>query len=237
MFNACCTAWLNNCVGWANHRFFFQFVAFMCLGASYIALHALPFFLDRFQPSLLAVRPHDQRQSVLRVFATGSTLFSLFNLQFSTPSSSYSLEFLLYLCTQSVCLPHESAARSDESDVAARSAAAASMLEWAVGGGSGGESRSRCVLSPSTGTALASFAFVLCAGAAFADGALGVWHAFLVSTGQTAIEMQINQRERSRCRQLGLVRRFIDIKQLCSQYTAVFSSRTHINNRLFNHYL
>lgn len=186
-------AWLNNCVGWANHRYFFEFVAFMCLGAAYIALHALPLFLDRFELQILSVR------SLLRPRSPLPLTFSLSRIPLRA-QFTYSYTVLLL---QSVCVPHaaDAAAAAVASDVAARRAAAGAMLEWAAAG----ESRSQCALAPSTATAFASFAFVLCAGAAFSDGALGVWHAYLISSGQTAIELQINQRERSRCRQLGLV--------------------------------
>lgn len=54
-----------------------------------------------------------------------------------------------------------------------------------------------------------SFEFVLCIGAALALAALGGWHAYLVSFGQTSIELHVNKRERSRLKKLGLVRKLL----------------------------
>lgn len=47
--------------------------------------------------------------------------------------------------------------------------------------------------------------FLLCAGVAVALGLLGVWHARLISQGQTSIEQHINKRERARLRKKNLV--------------------------------
>lgn len=39
-------AWINNCVGHFNHRYFFLFCVYMCLGTIYVSLTLLPTFFD-----------------------------------------------------------------------------------------------------------------------------------------------------------------------------------------------
>ena len=49
------------------------------------------------------------------------------------------------------------------------------------------------------------FQFILCAGVSVALGLLMMWHARLISRGETSIEAHINTRERKRYKKKGLV--------------------------------
>lgn len=50
------------------------------------------------------------------------------------------------------------------------------------------------------------FQFMLCAGVSVALGLLTLWHARLISRGETSIEAHINARERKRYKKKGLVK-------------------------------
>jgi len=45
---SCAPAWLNNCVGHHNHRHFFLFCVYMCIGCFYVSLSGYPLFKEHF---------------------------------------------------------------------------------------------------------------------------------------------------------------------------------------------
>jgi len=44
----CMPAWLNNCVGHHNHRHFFLFCVYMCIGCFYVSISGYPLFKEHF---------------------------------------------------------------------------------------------------------------------------------------------------------------------------------------------
>lgn len=54
-FNISVPAWLNNCVGHFNHRYFFSYCLFMTLGCVYCSISGRNLFLDAYHA--LEVRP------------------------------------------------------------------------------------------------------------------------------------------------------------------------------------
>jgi len=44
----CAPAWLNNCVGHHNHRHFFLFCVYMCVGCFYVSMSGYPLFKEHF---------------------------------------------------------------------------------------------------------------------------------------------------------------------------------------------
>lgn len=44
----CSSAWLNNCVGHHNHRHFFLFCVYMCIGCFYVSMSGYPLFKEHF---------------------------------------------------------------------------------------------------------------------------------------------------------------------------------------------
>ena len=57
------------------------------------------------------------------------------------------------------------------------------------------------------------FQFILCAGVSVALGLLLVWHARLISRGETSIEAHINAKQRKRYRKKGLVS--VNVSKAC----------------------
>lgn len=47
-FNISVPAWLNNCVGHFNHRYFFSYCLFMTLGCVYCSISGRNLFLDAY---------------------------------------------------------------------------------------------------------------------------------------------------------------------------------------------
>lgn len=48
VLNVSISAWLNNCVGHFNHRYFFSFCLFMTLGCVYCSISGRNLFLDAY---------------------------------------------------------------------------------------------------------------------------------------------------------------------------------------------
>lgn len=48
LFNISDAAWLNNCVGHFNHRYFFSYCLFMTLGCVYCSISGRNLFLDAY---------------------------------------------------------------------------------------------------------------------------------------------------------------------------------------------
>lgn len=57
------SAWLNNCVGHFNHRYFFCFCLFMTLGCVYCSISGRNLFLDAY--NALEVRYSDLHNTVV----------------------------------------------------------------------------------------------------------------------------------------------------------------------------
>eukprot|EP00117_Sycon_ciliatum_P035674 scpid83745/ scgid4139/ Probable palmitoyltransferase ZDHHC16; Ablphilin-2; Zinc finger DHHC domain-containing protein 16 len=49
------SAWLNNCVGHYNHRYFWMFCVYMCLGVLYVSVTSLPIVLDDYYGSAVPI--------------------------------------------------------------------------------------------------------------------------------------------------------------------------------------
>lgn len=60
-FNVNISAWLNNCVGHFNHRYFFSFCLFLTLGCVYCSISGRNLFLDAY--NALEVRCSDSHHT------------------------------------------------------------------------------------------------------------------------------------------------------------------------------
>ncbi|PWA25939.1 hypothetical protein CCH79_00001619, partial [Gambusia affinis] len=146
-------AWLNNCVGHFNHRYFFSFCLFMTLGCVYCSISGRNLFLDAYN-SLERFKHLDLEKPGIPVTGMGLLIGLLPSGQtnFHTPAPSYTFKERMI---------HKSI-----------------IYMW--------------VLTSTVGVAL---------------GALTVWHAVLISRGETSIDRHINKKERQRLAAWGKVYR------------------------------
>ncbi|KFW02665.1 putative palmitoyltransferase ZDHHC16, partial [Fulmarus glacialis] len=123
MDHHCQAAWLNNCVGHYNHRYFFSFCLFMTMGCIYCSISGWEMFRDAY---------------------------AAIETYYQTPPPTFSFHQRAF---------HKSVV----------------------------------------------YLWVLCSSVALALGALTLWHAALITRGETSIERHINKKERQRLQKKGKV--------------------------------
>ncbi|EOA98484.1 Putative palmitoyltransferase ZDHHC16, partial [Anas platyrhynchos] len=132
-------AWLNNCVGHYNHRYFFSFCLFMTMGCIYCSISAWDMFRDAYAAiERMKLLEKDRLQ-----VAANQTYYQ-------TPPPTFSFRQRAF---------HKSVV----------------------------------------------YLWVLCSSVALALGALTLWHAALITRGETSIERHINKKERQRLQKKGKV--------------------------------
>ncbi|CAL1525970.1 unnamed protein product [Lymnaea stagnalis] len=153
--------WLNNCVGFYNHRYFLQFVFYMWFGTVYASIAGYDVFKQHF---------FGNKELIVPAF------FFPVNMAYHLWNNPNKVE---RMGNESVHTDKEVDMNENEGEIKA-------TLE-------GQFLHSAVILQ-----------FLLCAGVAVALGLLGVWHARLISTGQTSIEQHINNKERARLKKKNL---------------------------------
>ena len=145
--------WLNNCVGFYNHRYFFLFCVYMCSGTIFVTCSIYCQFRTYFTGT-----PANFLASL------SMPLYSVFIANVA-PTTSSTVE----IQQPGVIVPPILPLTEDE----------LRTRFWVV------------------------YEFFLCAGVTVALGGLTLWHARLISKGETSIEKHINIREAKRAAELG----------------------------------
>ncbi|KFP83047.1 putative palmitoyltransferase ZDHHC16, partial [Apaloderma vittatum] len=135
MDHHCQAAWLNNCVGHYNHRYFFSFCLFMTMGCIYCSISGWEMFRDAYA----AIE-----------FGRRALSLGLFHTYYHPPPPTFSFRERAF---------HKSVV----------------------------------------------YLWVLCSSVALPLGALTLWHAALITRGETSIERHINKKERQRLQKKGKV--------------------------------
>ncbi|XP_058841082.1 palmitoyltransferase ZDHHC16B-like isoform X5 [Acipenser ruthenus] len=125
------SAWLNNCVGHFNHRYFFSFCLFMTMGCLYCSISSRDMFIDAY--NAVEMKSADR----LRLRVTVSETY------YQTPPPPFTFKERVF---------------------------------------------HKCII----------YLWVLCSSVALALGGLTLWHAMLISRGETSIERHINHKEKHR---------------------------------------
>ncbi|XP_055879545.1 palmitoyltransferase ZDHHC16-like isoform X2 [Biomphalaria glabrata] len=161
--------WLNNCVGFYNHRYFFQFVFYMWFGTVYTSLAGYDVFKQHF---------FGNKELVVPAF------FFPVNMAYHLLTDKRSDKKIYSNMSAPMMFDSHKLANEGLEDDDIKATLEDQLIHNAI------------ILQ-----------FLLCAGVAVALGLLGIWHARLISRGETSIEQHINKRERIRMRKKNLVYR------------------------------
>ncbi|XP_071090056.1 palmitoyltransferase ZDHHC16-like isoform X1 [Haliotis cracherodii] len=150
--------WLNNCVGFYNHRYFFMFCVYMWSGTIYVSSVGYNLFKQHFYGSKDIVFP--------------GILYPV-NLAWEAWTSRKQV--------------------TPKVPVIEADMLTSSMDEFQP------DLKGQWIHNAII------FEFLLCTGVCIALGLLTVWHARMISTAETSVEVHINKKERKRLRKKGMI--------------------------------
>ncbi|KAH9520083.1 Palmitoyltransferase zdhhc16a [Bulinus truncatus] len=156
--------WLNNCVGFYNHCYFFQFVFYMWFGTVYTSLAGYDVFKQHF---------FGNKELIVPAF------FFPINMAYHFWTDTDKKETY---SNMSIPVSFDSNKLINDEDDEIKATLEGQFMHSAI------------ILQ-----------FILCAGVAVALALLGVWHARLISRGETSIEQHINSKERARLKKKNII--------------------------------
>ncbi|KAM4729613.1 palmitoyltransferase ZDHHC16A isoform 1-T1 [Anableps anableps] len=180
--------WLNNCVGHFNHRYFFSFCLFMTLGCVYCSISGRNLFLDAYN-ALERFKHLDLEKPGIPVTGMGLLIGLLPSGQVLTQQQNtmiglsqgvvpFFICWVINMCFFFCFGKNDFATPAPSYTFKERMIHKSIIYMW--------------VLTSTVGVAL---------------GALTVWHAVLISRGETSIDRHINKKERQRLAAWGKVYR------------------------------
>ncbi|XP_014741453.1 PREDICTED: probable palmitoyltransferase ZDHHC16 isoform X3 [Sturnus vulgaris] len=191
--------WLNNCVGHYNHRYFFSFCLFMTMGCVYCSISGWEMFRDAYAAIERMKLLEKERLQV----AANQTYYQTPPPTFSFRQRAFhkSVVYLWVLCSADVAaLP--AFGPEERFCVCHRRLDKPTHLR---GCGCGEAASASTSCSTREGRPVFHLlSLVIPSSVALALGALTLWHAALITRGETSIERHINRKERQRLLKKGL---------------------------------
>ncbi|XP_077501928.1 palmitoyltransferase ZDHHC16 isoform X1 [Amblyomma americanum] len=192
--------WLNNCIGHFTHRYFFMFCSYVLLGIIYLMIFGYKIAYEEYFGTLLA-------PSV----GLANSMIQLGNLDMSAnvtlhdipgiPGSLRTAPGAVVLQLNNVPLTYDGRCchRWGLCDPGCSSRAASCYQSAAM------NNRTDAAKQDFVRKYYITFTVFICIGIFFALGALTMWHARLITHGETSIEAHINKTERIRLGKEGII--------------------------------
>lgn len=167
------SAWLNNCVGHYNHRYFFQYMAFTVAGCVFIMIFGVRLAYEEF---FLSPEPEPEGHPVrLQNSQYVAVVISIYSQNLMTSMKKYIFGFL-----QPEIL--DDLSPEERKDIAKKVTEAAET-----------DYKRKLII----------LAALLCVGIFLALGGLTWWHVNLISRGETSVEGRINSTLRKKFKDQG----------------------------------